>query len=489
MNWQKTDHNPHSLADKFLFSFAIFTFTAGLTSLSAQDFGFGNDEGDSFSGAAAAVSVGGEVSASMLGYFDDFSNGLGETRLGDIFSGKLNFSASGSNADGFVNLNLKPVFDGTASPITIDEAYLRAFFGNFNIEAGLRKLTWGKADSMGPLDVINPLDYSDMTDLLDSSGLKIARPLLRLSYNFGTFSKLEGVFVPWFEASRSASSGRWAPGQMETLPAEIIAGLVSLAPPPFQSSIQTALAGSLDASNLSGGKDTSALEYAQAGLRFTTTVGSSDMGVQYYFGRLPQPAISIEGAGPLASLANPADVPGVLQGIHPVIEYNRYHQIGLDYARVVRGFNIRAELAANITGDFAGDDGAVYNPSIAWSFGFDRETVWGITANLQAGEKIILLHDRIGNNAALDTEAGTGLTSTRIIASLSKKLLRDELDVNVKAIWGIEDRDFLIAPGITWTKGNVGVDCVFGIIGGDEAGQFGQYHENSFVKLGLTYMF
>jgi hypothetical protein len=61
-------------------------------------------------------------------------------------------------ADAVINLKLAPglVYYGEKSPVYVDEAYLRAYFGKFDIEAGLRKLSWGKADSMGPLDVINP---------------------------------------------------------------------------------------------------------------------------------------------------------------------------------------------------------------------------------------------------------------------------------------------------------------------------------------------
>jgi hypothetical protein len=39
--------------------------------------------------------------------------------------------------------------------------------------------------------------------------------------------------------------------------------------------------------------------------------------------------------------------------------YTRYHQIGVDYARVIAGFNFRGEFAANITEDLKGDDGGV----------------------------------------------------------------------------------------------------------------------------------
>jgi hypothetical protein len=176
-----------------------------LSSLVAQDFGFGFDNegaGDlsGGSGGALAVSIGGEISASMTGHVDDFQDGAEAVRFGDIFSGKLNFTAETSIATGVINLKLSPgpVYYEERSPVYIGEAYIRAYFGIFDIEGGLRKLTWGKADSMGPLDVINPLDYSDLSDLSDMMNLKIARPLVHASLMLRQFSKPEAVFVPQF---------------------------------------------------------------------------------------------------------------------------------------------------------------------------------------------------------------------------------------------------------------------------------------------------
>jgi hypothetical protein len=411
-----------------------------LASLAAQDFGFGfNDEdtgessGDS---RAPAVSVSGEVTASLLGYTGDFSDGADHIKPGDIFSGKLIFSAGGSAAEAVINLNLTT----TDSPVAIDEAYLHVYFGSFDVEAGLRKLTWGKADSFGPLDVINPLDNTEMTELNDIMTLKIARPLIHGSLRTGQFSKLEAVFVPVFEPHRLALSGRWAPAQFGGISETVIEAMMP---------------------------KTDTIDYFQSGLRFTTVAGSSDFGAQYYYGRMPIPAFDMA-AG--------------------VINYNPYHQIGVDYAQVIAGFNIRAELAANITQDLEGSDGTVHNPQLAWSLGFDRDLFWGINLNLQTNETIRLLDDKV-NDPLTDIEAGSNITSTRVTAILSKKFLRDELEFRVSALWGIEDRDFLIIPALVWTKDSIGIEVSGGIFGGDDKGQLGQYRKNNFVKAGLTYTF
>jgi hypothetical protein len=480
-------------------------------SLSAQDFGFGfgfDDEETSGGGAGGgglSVSVGGEISASMVGFFDDFSEGADSIRLGDIFAGSLYFTASSSIAEGVINLNLQPAYyiplagkfllgsppttpgvfslDLPSSPISIDEAYLRAYLGGFDITAGLRKLTWGKADSFGPLDVINPLDstqiYTEMADSSSLMGVKIARPLVHISFRFGQFSKIEGVFVPNFEPYSIAEEGRWMPAQMKMMQ-EMLENL----PPPSPPSISV----NIDPTP----PDTTTIDYAQAGLRFTTTIGPVDLGLQYYYGRLPQPSVKVDIG---YSMMSPFPVPSSVD-ISSYL-YNPYHQIGLDYAQVLFGFNVRAEFAANITKDLKGDDGSIYNPSLAWSFGFDRNLFLGINLNLQINESIRLMHDQLGSTDMttvmmknnFDIEGGSRLTATRLTATLSKKFLRDELEFRTAVVWGIEDKDCLIMPALVWTKDDLRFAFAGGVFAGSKEGQLGQYRDNNFLKLSLTYTF
>jgi hypothetical protein len=173
--------------------------------------------------------------------------------------------------------------------------------------------------------------------------------------------------------------------------------------------------------------------------------------------------------------------------------YNPYHQIGLDYARVIYGFNTRAEFAANITEDLKGDDGSVYNPSLAWSLGFDRDLFFGINLNVQADETIRLMNDKVGSadimSGSFDIEGGTEISATRVTAALSRKFLRDELELRTALVWNIEDKDFVFMPALIRTKDALTIACSGGIFGGDKTGQLGQYHKNNFVKIGITYTF
>ena len=460
------------MLNKIIFFMLVIFFICG--SIWSQEFGFGfwfDDEDTEKPGAAGdsfltftnnkiSASVNGQVSASLVGYFDDFYEGADHIQFGDIFSGKLNFSAKTSFAEGIINLNITT----TEMPVNIDEAYLRAFFGNFEISAGLRKITWGKADSFGSLDVINPLDsskiFTEMADNTTLMGVRIPRPLVHASFRFGMFSKIEGLFVPNFEPTRFDTEGKWAPAQMQMME---LASEMDIFP------------------------KTNTIDYAQAGFRFTTTIGSSDMGVQYYYGRLTQPAVKI-------------DLPSV------AVDYNKYHQIGLDYAQVLFGFNLRAEFAANITEDLKGDDRSVYNPSLAWSFGFDRDLFWGINLNLQVNESIRLMNKNVGsknivnlyndmnsgneiNFSNYDIEGDSPVTATRLTAALSKKFLKDALEFRASVVWGIEDMDCAIIPALIWTKDDFKAALSAGIFAGDSKGQLGQYKDNNFIKISLTYTF
>jgi hypothetical protein len=547
------------------FAGILFGFLLMLPSpLSAQDdFGFGfsdeeegpSDGGFALSGAARSpVRIGGRAKTELLMYGEDLSDGenLKKVQMGELFTGSLTFSVSGSNADGIINLNLKPNFDKPAESLEFDEAYVRAWFGNFSLEGGLRKLTWGKADSLGPLDVVNPLDYSNLSRMTSINDIKIARPMLHVSYSLGNFSKIEAVWVPWFEGQRFSQGGRWAPAMLTRLPGEIAEGIGSIDPAIAQGGFMDgdAFNGILNNTidGLSG--DLKTLEYTQGGLRFTTTLGSSDLGLQYYSGFIQRPSVTMKTAkdarnaksnldaeteaarsaaasaqeaqtkaaaaaatGDMAAAAEYAAAAGRYGeeaqahaaaaaawgedlknaasafALGPDIRYNRYHQIGADYAKVIAGFNLRAELAANITSDIAGDDGAVYNPALLWSLGFDRDLFWGINGNFQCNESIRLMNDKIDSNRAIDTEAGTGMTQTRFTFVLSKKLFREEFELKNTVIWGVEDMDCYIIPAVVWTRGDVEVELSGGIFGGDESGELGQYRHNNFVKLGLAYSF
>jgi hypothetical protein len=509
--------------------------------ISAQDFGFGFDDEAEDSGTDAAsrpgtasglvlgsglsVKMGGEIAVEMTPYVHDFrEKENGQTiSFWDMVSYKLNFTLSGPNVEAYSSLNINSssvselwnaspdLSSASYTPLIIDEAFLRAYVGPVNVEAGFRKLAWGKADSLGPLDVTNPLDYSDLRNISDIKAIKIARPMLHLTWNTGNFSKLEAVFIPNFSGHRFAQEGRWKPAQFTGMPelvkAEILGRLSPMMamiaalplPPEYIQGIYSKMAGDFSAFPVKF-PDTSGLSYFQTGFRYTATIGPADIGGQYFYGNLFQPDFTIAGIDDFVSDLTAQNIPLIFSGdpdlyqgdiskISPQIKYNRYHQIGVDYAQVLFGFNLRSEFAVHITEDLSGDDGSVRNPFIGWSFGFDRELVWGIYANVQINETIRLLNDKVGANPVLDSEAGTNVTATRLTVQLSKKYLRDNLESKVAVIWDMENSGCYVIPAIVWITGGLTTELSAGIFAGKEDSDLGQYWENSFVRVGIKYSF
>jgi hypothetical protein len=503
--------------------------------IAAQEFGFGFDESDAeAAGTAPAASppaarsvlpfkfdIGGEIQAGVQVFAHDFDksdNAASAVNALDCLAGKFKAHIGGTSADAFLNFNLDSASIGelwnrdgglgspSYTPRIIDEAYLRGYLGPLDIEAGLRKLTWGKADSLGPLDVVNPIDYSNLTDITDIKERKIARPLVHASWGMGDFSKLEAVFLPNFAGHRFAQKGRWVPAQFaniyETMGNGIYNHALERYPvmgtfPGFSglySAVENNLMNYFTGINL---PETGGLEYFQTGLRFTTTIASVDLGFQYFYGNLFRPVYSLPGAdaflddlaaGIMPQLPNPS-YEGNPALLAPHIEYSRYHQIGADYAQVLWGFNARAEIALHLTKDLAGDSGEIANPFMAWSLGFDRDLLWGINANIQCNETIRFFQNKIKDNPALDCEAGTDATSTRFTFQLSRKFHKDEIECKAAAIWDIEDSGCYIIPSVSWTINDVSAELSAGVFAGEKAGELGQYWENSFVKLSVKYTF
>jgi len=505
----------------FLF-FIIFLFVSSGVSF-GQEFGFGSDDNDSTenkisasgSGKEFSIKIGGEIAVELTPYLHDSGKeGRQELSFWDMVSRTLNLTLSSPNAEAYAAFKLSydtisELWDydwsnASRTPLLIDEAFLRAYIGPINVEAGFRKLTWGKADSLGPLDVTNPLDYTDLRNISDIKSIKIARPMLHLTWNTGNFSKLEAVFIPNFAGHRFAQEGRWQPLQYSTMPDMAMAGILNRAYEKFpgnelliNSMFQTAASGFSDSLNPSF-PNTSTLDYFQTGLRYTTTIGPVDIGAQYYYGNLFLPNFNIDGVDVffddimkqvVDNLGDPSKVNPNINLLNPQIKYNRYHQIGIDYAQVVFGFNLRAEFAVHLTEDLKGTDGSVRNPFLGWSLGFDRELPWGIYVNLQCNETIRLLDNKVGKNPVMDAEAGTDVTSTRVTAQVSKKFLRDNLETKVTAIWDIESSGCYVIPAVVWTMGGLSSELSAGVFTGKEDGDLGQYWENSFIRVGLKYSF
>lgn len=482
----------------------------------AQDMDFGDDFGSDFGGdfgdtassssfAATALSVNGEAQVNFRAYVDDEGTSglpIDEWNTWVDPKGKLglNYSNDSVSADVKFALSKDIITDYKAD--IIDELTLEAYLGNFVIQAGKMKVVWGKGDKLHVIDNFNANDYKDflIPDYIDR---RISEPMVRVLYNAPndagpfTSNRFEFVWTPFMTADRYAASGRWVPTKVNELKERLtrtagklittqrmLAGTDSEA----QAVYTTMLSRSSSlADNLY--PDLYQLKYMQAGARFTTTTGSWDWGVSYYFGRDKRASFDYE------NIVHETYVEKYLKGTagedDKFIDYDFLQVFGVEAAKTFGAYNFRVEAAYNLTQDVAGDNPRIHNNSVAWVFGFDRDLpISELNFNLQTQGKFILNHDEIKDSG--DTESGTYKTDNKLVLNISDNLAHGKLKPEVSAIYGFEHFDLIIMPKVTWY---VSDGLEFSASGMymqsfiESRSEFGNWHNNSFVQIAAKYTF
>ncbi len=502
---------------KILALLATAAFFSSFATAQDMDFGddfgsdFGGDFGDSASSssfAATALSVNGEAQVNFRAYVDDEGTSglpIDEWNTWVDPKGKLglNYSNDSVSADVKFALSKDIITDYKAD--IIDELTLEAYLGNFVIQAGKMKVVWGKGDKLHVIDNFNANDYKDflIPDYIDR---RISEPMVRVLYNAPndagpfTSNRFEFIWTPFMTADRYAASGRWVPNQVNELKEgltrtagtlitkqRMLAGTDSEAQVVYTTMLSRS---SSLADNLY--PDLYQLKYMQAGARFTTTTGSWDWGVSYYFGRDKRASFDYE------NIVHGTYVEKYLKGTagedDKFIDYDFLQVFGVEAAKTFGAYNFRAEAAYNLTQDVAGDNPRIHNNSVAWVFGFDRDLpISELNFNLQTQGKYIINHDEIDDSKnSIDTEKSTYETDNKLVLNISDNLAHGKLKPEVSAIYGFEHFDLIIMPKVTWY---VSDGLEFSASGMymqsfiESRSEFGNWHNNSFVQIAAKYTF
>lgn len=517
---------------KILALLATATFFSSFATAQDMDFGddfgsdFGGDFGDTASSssfAATALSVNGEAQVNFRAYVDDEGTSglpIDEWNTWVDPKGKLGLNYSNDSVSADVKFALsKDIITDYKSDI-IDELTLEAYLGNFVIQAGKMKVVWGKGDKLHVIDNFNANDYKDflIPDYIDR---RISEPMVRVLYNAPndagpfTSNRFEFIWTPFMTADRYAASGRWVPTQVKELKNRLteIAGKAigtqgvkasaaaskitdtdeaTKNPAAKEQSLYTTMLSNSSslADNLY--PDLYQLKYMQAGARFTTTTGSWDWGVSYYFGRDKRASFDYE------NIVHGTYVEKYLKGTagedDKFIDYDFLQVFGVEAAKTFGAYNFRAEAAYNLTQDVAGDNPRIHNNSVAWVFGFDRDLpISELNFNLQTQGKYIINHDEIDDSKnSIDTEKSTYKTDNKLVLNISDNLAHGKLKPEVSAIYGFEHFDLVIMPKVTWY---VSDGLEFSASGMymqsfiESRSEFGNWHNNSFVQIAAKYTF
>ncbi len=444
-------------------------FTAGR--IFAQDFGF-NDDTESAAETKSALEFGGSGGVSARAWFNttdgygSFSDFGSRTKMEYFPFFNLNAAYSGERADFEAKLKFNKNSLGDYKWDMLDELTARLYAGDWIIEGGKMRVVWGKGDKLHVIDNFNANDYTDFV-IPDYIDRRIAEPMFRVIYNspLSVNLRIEGIVTPVMTVDRFAKSGEWTPYKLTK-----ISGLVrdtlgynlgkklgaikaAATPADTEKTIKKYTAylsyvNGINSNPESLYPDTTALEYAQAGLRATATFGPVDMGVSYYYGHNKQ--LSFDMRKYLHSyIAESRDL--------PEFSYDRLQVFGIEAAASVWRFNLRAEGAYNMTDDFAGDKPWVHNNSIAWLFGFDIDIpVSNLNVNVQECGKHVLKSNAIGSFSGyakeldVDYDSDALYVSDKLVINVSDKYLNDKLTAECSCIIGIENKEVAVLPKVSW---------------------------------------
>lgn len=434
--------------------------------------GFESDSGSasssSFGAASSALAISGEGGASSRWFLAGASDIEDRAVQMDPYF-RLNFSYSGSIGEVEAKLKVNERILKDNPEDVIDELTLRAYLGDFVLEAGKMKLVWGKGDKVHVLDNFNSDDYSDFIfpDYIDR---RIAVPMVHVAYNMDNGMRLEGAYTPYMVPTRYASSGPWVP----------------------EHTLLSAYENANAMAALSGMRYSRTLKYGQFGLRATGTVGSFDWGASYFYGRMKDSSIHSAELVRMLLNAGCSSLPEPLP-VGQLYDYDRMQVFGLEGATVIGGFNFRAELGYFLTDDVDGDDPYVHNNSLQWVFGFDRDLPWNnLNVNIQTQGKYILHGDDVKDNGVgdVDYNGEKAWVQNRLVLDITDSWMHEKLKPELKLVWNIELEDVVVMPQVSYQLME-GLDVSLAglyIYSGDN-GQFYDFKDNSFVQVGAVYKF
>lgn len=301
------------------------------------------------------------------------------------------------------------------------EAYANLYFRSVDVRLGKQIITWGRADALNPTDNLTPKDFT-LLSAKDEEERRIGATALKVNYYRDLFT-LSFIWLPLFNPSTISLAAR----------------------PGFLLRQEKRDEGHPSDHGLAAKVD--------------RTGGDMDWSVSYYYGR---------DVLPTGLSVSPSET---------ILQHNRLHVFGADFARPLGRYGIRGEAAYAITQDQRGADPFIKNPSFFYVLGADRDLTEDLNVNVQFYQRVIVnfedpytvqdpdARDVAVLNAIFNQQQDRiqeGLTG-RIKATWWNKTLEGEL----LGVWNANRGDFFLRPSLAYAftdiwKGFAGADIFNG---------------------------
>ncbi|HOX33112.1 MAG TPA: hypothetical protein PLB91_12340 [Spirochaetales bacterium] len=452
----------------------------------AQDLSFA---GSPEAGAAAALTIGGLAELRARAYLgEDALRAMGDAAdpadaLEAEPSARIDLAFAGASSELEAKLRVDEAAVAEDPADALEELCLRAYLGDFVLEAGKMKVVWGKGDKLHVLDLFNANDYSDFIfpDYIDR---RIAEPMARVAWNGPGGARVEAVWTPTMTPDRVPLEGSWAPASAAALKEKGESYVGYLAYSAYGAggfaglaAAQAVLDEYADASALL--PDTRSLDYGQYGIRVTGSLGGVDLGASYYLGRFKTPSV----------YATYSEAYHMYTGFEAA--YDRLQSFGLEAGTAIGPLNLRGEAAYYLTGDLEGDDPKVRNGSLDWLAGFDVDLPLSqLNLNLQTVGSYILGNEGISAADDVDYDAEGEYSNDKVVARLSDSLGHEKILPELALLWGIEREDLVLMPKCAFVlKDDMRLELSGAIFLGSGSGEFGAFAENHFAQARFSYSF
>ncbi len=358
---------------------------------------------------------------------------------GVLSCGKSSESKTFMNKSSFGELSLKPdakfgkygkafadirfknenTLSTTSSTLSINEAYVNLYAGDFDFRIGQQIVVWGKADGINPTNNITPMNMFSLTPEQDDR--RESNFLIRTYYNLNPL-RIEWIWIPAYKPS--------------ALPYHII---------DFPNNISMSSEGNFPNNNL---------KHSSTAFRFNFMFPSIDMSLSYFNGFNPQPGISIHSVTESSALLKP--------------DAYRMHVIGADFSSTtdnlfgVSGYGLRGEFAYRVPHKDYKEFIHIINPEFFYVFGIDRE-FGNMTVLLQyMGRYVIdfnvknrpdnlfdLMYYEIERKSRIFSSQSSELSNSFSLL-IKYKLLHETLNIELNSLYNLTTNESMIRPQIEY---------------------------------------
>lgn len=403
------------------------------------------------------------------------------------------------------------VFQSVSPAFEAEEAFLRLRFAEADLRVGKQKIAWGRLDRTQPTDLLNTEKFGDPF-LRDEEQNKIGVPAVNGSYYpradwLPEEARLNAVWIPWYHPYRFPLFGeRWFP------PAAVPPDRYKI-PSVFMLRQEYVAVGFSTPNREPPDFNPNNSGYA---LRASAMTGGIDYALMYYHGFDMAPAFELTAS---VSERVPMTVPPPMD-FEPLVAATElrpsFHTIdawGGDAAFSWGAFTFRGEgafihgrplsrdlrfllegdsLTANIAKALLELQGDATSAPVVLPSSFVVRDVfeWGVGVDTDVEGYLLLLQVNQTDVFNNDTDLLIKDVETRLLGTIRKNFLQDDLLLQLQAIYGVSSDYTLLLPRLTYRIWR-GLEAQIGylFIAGRRSSVVGQFKRNDEAFVRLRYIF